>query len=384
MILFLLLGNFRAALITALAIPLSMLVTAIGMVQTKISGNLLSLGAIDFGIIVDGSVIIVENCLRMLAERQHQLGRTADARRAAGNGLPGQQAGAQRHRVRRGDHHHRLPADPRPDRRRGEDVPPDGADGDLRPGCRVRPVADVHPGHGRPGHPREGAGEGEPAGPRGGSACTSRCCARPFAGDGWWCRWRSLAFAGVAAACSPGSGQEFIPALDEQDMDIQTARIPSTGLTASLQTQQDIERTLGKFPQVERVFSKIGTAEVAADPMPMGKADTYVILKPRSAVARPAPAQERPDRPDSARRLAGVPGTSLEFTQPIQDRFNDLLAGTKGDVAVKVFGDDFEAMNKPAQEIAEDPAHDPRGGGRAGRSDRGVAADDGNAGQWPP
>ena len=145
-VLFLLLGNFRAALVTALVIPLSMLFAVTGMVQSQISGNLMSLGAIDFGLIVDGAVIIVENCLRRLAEEQHELGRPLDARRAARTIVSRRRSEVLRPaRVRQRDHHDRLPADPHADRRRGQDVPPDGVDGDPRAARGVDPLADVRP-----------------------------------------------------------------------------------------------------------------------------------------------------------------------------------------------------------------------------------------------
>lgn len=349
-ILFLLLGNFRAAFITALAIPLSMLVTAIGMVQTKVSGNLLSLGAIDFGIIIDGSVIIVENCLRMLAERQHQLERQLT-----------------------------LPERLETVFQASKQVRSATAFGEAIIITVYLPILALTGVEGKMFHPMAltvmfalvaafvlsltfipamvALGiRGKVREKENFIVAGAKHLYEPMLRVAIAWRWVVVPLAIVAFGASlllfGRLGQEFIPSLDEQDMDIQTSRIPSTGLIASLKTQQDIERTVGKFPQVARVFSKIGTAEIAADPMPMGKADTYVILKPRPMW--PDPHLPKIDLIEQiSKALAGVPGTNLEYTQPIQDRFNDLLAGTKGDVAVKVFGEDFNAMNKPAQQISK-------------------------------
>jgi cobalt-zinc-cadmium resistance protein CzcA len=127
--------------------------------------------------------------------------------------------------------------------------------------------------------------------------------------------------------------------------------VPSIGLSASLRIQQDMEEAISRFPEVALVFSKTGTADMASDPMPPSRADTFVIMKPRSQWPDPKlPKDKLIERLDAV--LEKVPGTAYEYTQPIQDRFNDLLAGTKGDVAVKIFGDDYEVMSKPAQAIA--------------------------------
>ena len=349
-ILFLLLGNFRAALITALAIPLSMLFMAIGMVQGKVSGNLLSLGAIDFGIIVDGSVIIVENCLRMLAEHQRQLGR-------------------------------KLTLSERLDVvfRASKQVRGATAFGEAIIITVYLPILALGGVEGKMFHPmaltvifalaaafvlsltfipamvalciRGRVREHENLLMRGAKRLYEPLLHLSIRG-----RWVVLPLAVLAFAGSLllfGSlGQEFIPTLDEGNIDIQTTRIPSTGLTVALQSQQQIERQLASMPQVVRVFSKIGTAEVAADPMPPGKADTYIMLRPREQWPDPRlPKNELIKQID--KRLEDVPGTLLEYTQPIQDRFNDLLAGTKGDIAVKVFGDDFDVMSRSADQIAK-------------------------------
>jgi cobalt-zinc-cadmium resistance protein CzcA len=146
-------------------------------------------------------------------------------------------------------------------------------------------------------------------------------------------------------------GQEFVPTLDEQDVAIEILRIPSTGLAQSTQMQLQVEKTLVAFPEVAAVFSKTGTAEMASDPVPPNSSDAFVILKPRDQWPTPT-------EPKSAlvRRLEtaveALPGNTYEFTQPIQLRFNELLAGVRSDVAVKVYGDDFDEMQTTAAAIA--------------------------------
>lgn len=345
----LLLGNVRAALIIAAIIPLSMLMTAIGMVKAGTSGNLLSLGAIDFGIIVDGSVFIVENCLRLLAERQHQLGR----------------------RLTLGE--------------RLEEV--------MRAAMpMVRPVAfgqaiimTVY----LPLLTLSGI-EGKMFQPMGVTVLLALVAAFVFsftflpamvaiclggrvkekeniivraAAMGYAptlrvaIRWRYgvivagvLIFAGSAWLFSR-LGQEFIPTLDEGNLAIQMQRIPSTSLTQSMAFQRDVEQTLAKFPEVEFVFSKTGTAELASDPEPQNSTDNFVMLHPRAQW--PDPKEEKQHLiARLSRELEKLPGNTMEFTQPIQMRFNELLAGTRSDIAVKVFGEKFEEMVPIGEKIA--------------------------------
>jgi len=347
-VLFLLLGNFRAAVITALAIPLSMLLTAIGMVQTGTSGNLMSLGAIDFGLIVDGAVIIVENCLRLLAEKQHELKRTLTTKERLQVVL---HASTQ--------------------------VRSATAFGEAIIMIVYIPLLFLTGVEGKMFRPMAmtvifalGAAfvlslTFIPAmvaiGIRG----------RVQEKENFFIRWAKVAYAPalrlairlrlftVAAAVLlfvlslamfSRLGQEFVPTLSELDFAVQAIRIPSTSLSQSTEMQLEIERELKKLPEVETVFSKTGTAEVAADPMPPNISDTFVILKPRADW--PDPAETKEDvRERIEQQLSGQLGNNYEYTQPIQMRFNELIAGVRGDVAVKVFGDDSDVLFDTAQKI---------------------------------
>ncbi len=348
-VLFALLGNLRAALITALAIPLSMLLTAIGMVETRTSGNLMSLGAIDFGLIVDGAVIVVENCLRVLAERQHALGRplTLPERLAAVRDASAQVRGATAF---------------------GEAIIITvyipilfltGVEGKM-----FRPMAltvifalsaafvlsltfvpaMVALWVRGPVRERE-----NPL-----IALVKRAYQPTLR---WALRLRWLVVVGAVAACAGAGwlfgrlGQEFVPTLSELDLLVHAARIPSTGVEQSTRMQRDLERALPAFPEVALVFSRTGTAEMASDPMPPSLSDTFVILEPRDAWPDPSDTKEDV-RARIAAALARIPGNRYEFTQPIQMRFNELLAGVRGDLAVRVFGDDFAVLQPVAAQVA--------------------------------
>ncbi|BEV45317.1 CusA/CzcA family heavy metal efflux RND transporter [Afipia carboxidovorans] len=348
-VLLILLGNLRAAIITAIVIPLAMLMTAIGMVESRISANLMSLGALDFGLIVDGAVIITENCLRHLAERQRELGRLLS-------------------------------------RAERLDTVRDAAQEMIRPSVYGQAIiilvyvpllsfTDV---------------EGKMFEPMALTVIlalasafvlsltlvpaavalfvTGRVTEKDNAAVGWLKRHYEPLLRKAIARPAPviGSasflvcaslalfttlGQEFIPSLDEQNIALHALRIPSTSLSESQRMQLDVEKTIAGLPEVETVFSKTGTAEIASDPMPPNASDTFVILKPRAQWPDPASSKE-----DLVHRIsdavAKLPGQAYEFTQPIQMRFNELLAGVRGDIAVKVFGDDFEAMLRAANQIA--------------------------------
>jgi cobalt-zinc-cadmium resistance protein CzcA len=350
-VLFLMLGNLRAALITALAIPLSMLLTAIGMVQTRTSGNLMSLGAIDFGLIVDGAVIIVENCLRKLAQRQHELGRplTLDERLAVT--LAG-----------------------------SKQVLPAAVFGSAIITTVYVPILTLTGVEGKMFHPMAltvifalGAAlvlslTLVPA--LVASFITSRVQERESRLMSWAkrayapglraaLRWHTgvivaagLLFLGSLVLFSR-LGQEFAPTLSELDVLVQAYRIPSTSLSEATRMQRDLEARIKDFPEIAFVFSRTGTAEMAADPMPPYISDTFVMLKPRSAW--PDPSETKADVQERIEHaLAELPGNSYELTQPIQMRFNELLAGVRGDLAIKVFGDEFETLVPLAEQIARE------------------------------
>lgn len=348
-ILVLMLGNFRAAVITALAIPISMLIAAMGMVRLGVSGNLLSLGAIDFGIIVDGAVIIVENCVRHLGHAQARLGRlptlkerlnivfdaTREVRQATMFGeaiiivvflpiltLTGVE---------------------------GKMFYPMAATFILALlGAFVLSITFI------------------PA------MVALTITGRIHEKENFfvaWVKWfyepvlhvalrlralvvivAILAFAGTGWLFM-SLGQEFIPSLDEGNTALQSLRIPSTSLTKSTAMQLEVESVVSKLPEVELIFSKTGTAEIAFDPMPPSISDAYIILKPREAW--PNPAMTRSELQQKIEEVvADLPGQNYESSQPIQLRFNELLAGVRGDLAIKVFGDDFEKLIPVANEIA--------------------------------
>ena len=348
-VLFLLLGNLRAALITALAIPLSMLLTAIGMVRAGVSGNLMSLGALDFGLIVDGAVIIVENCLRRLAERQHALGRLLT--------LP--------------ERLHEVWVATR------EMIQP-SVFGQAIIITVYLPILSLTGIEGKMFTPMAMTVIFALVGAFVLSltfvpAMVALCIrGRVKEKDNVLVRGAKWVYAPVlrlalrlryvmvalAIAAFVGAfllfgtlGQEFVPTLDEQDLAMQAARIPSTSLTQSLQMQLQVEKVLSVFPEVAFVFSKTGTAEVASDPMPPNFSDTFIILKPRDQWPDPTePKSAFVQRLEEA--LETLPGNVYEFTQPVQLRFNELISGVRSDVAVKVYGDNFDEMQTTAAAIA--------------------------------
>ena len=348
-VLFVLLGNMRAALIAALAIPISMLLTAIGMVESKISGNLMSLGAIDFGLIVDGAVIIVENCLRRLAEKQHQLGRLLKLDERLSEVTEATQ----------------------------EMIQP-SVFGQAIIITVYIPILFLTGVEGKMFQPM---------------AITvifalvaafilsltlvPAVVALSFTGKvsekevkiievvksfyapalSWVLEKRALVISlsaflfFISAFAFYNLGQEFIPTLDEKDLAMNALRIPSTGINQSTEMQLELEKEISKFSEVQFIFSKTGTAEVASDPMPPSASDTFIILKPKHEWPNP-----KEDKASLIERIqeavSKLPGNNYEFTQPIQMRFNELLSGVRGDVAVKVFGEDFETLLPFANQIA--------------------------------
>ncbi|ULX52406.1 cation transporter [Cupriavidus taiwanensis] len=349
-ILFLFLGNLRAALITALVIPLSMLFTFTGMVHYRISANLMSLGALDFGIIVDGAVVIVENCVRRLAHAQAAQGRalTRDERL--------QEVFAAAREARRPLLY-----------------------GQLIIMVVYLPIFALTGVEGKMFHPMAFTVVLALLGAMVLSVTFVPAAVALFIGNrvaerenrlmGWARRRYAvllervlastpvvLAGAGVAVvlclAIATRLGSEFVPSLNEGDLAVQALRIPGTSLTQSVAMQQQVETALkAKFPEIERIFARTGTAEIASDPMPPNISDGYIMLKPESQW--PEPRRTRDALIAAIRAEVGkLPGNNYEFSQPIQLRFNELISGVRSDVAVKVFGDDNAVLEQTANRIA--------------------------------
>ncbi len=347
-VLFALLGNFRAALITAAVIPLAMLFTLTGMVRGGVSGNLMSLGALDFGLIVDGAVIIIENCLRRFGEVQHALGRvmTREERFEA-------TASATAEVIR----------------------PSLFGVGIIT--AVYLPIFALTGVEGKMFHPMAITVVLALTGAMLLSLTFVPAAVAVFLGGRVdekenraiaWCkrryapllraslRARAPVVAGAAlltvlcGLLATRLGSEFVPNLDEGDVVVQALRIPGTSLTQSVEMQKTLEAALAKLPEVERVFGRIGTAEVANDPMPPSIADTFVMLKDREDWPDPGkPKAELLDAINEA--IAAVPGNNYEFTQPIQMRTNELISGVRADVAVKLYGDDLDQLVRTASRI---------------------------------
>lgn len=347
-VLFALLGNIRAALITAAVIPLAMLMTITGMVRGGVSGNLMSLGALDFGLIVDGAVIIIENCLRRFGEAQHRLGRVLS-----------------------------------PDER--FDLTATATAEVIRPSlfgvgiitAVYLPIFALSGVEGKLFHPMAITVVLALTAAMALSLSFVPAAAAAFLGGRvqeqenrlllairrgyapllrWALRARVAVVAGAAllvvltGLLATRLGSEFIPGLDEGDIAMHAMRIPGTSLSQALAMQITLEARIREFPEVARVVGKLGTGEVATDPMPPSVADTFIFLK------------DRPDWPDprkpKARLVAEIeaavkqlPGNNYEFTQPIQMRMNELISGVRADVAVKVYGDDLDTLVEVAERI---------------------------------
>jgi len=347
-VLFLLLGNFRAALITAAVIPLSMLFTVIGMLRGGVSGNLMSLGALDFGLIVDGAVIIIENCLRRFGEAQHALGRELSKEERF-------------------------------------DLTASATAEVIRPSlfgvgiitAVYLPIFALSGIEGKMFHPMAITVVLALTGAMLLSLTYVPAAVAAFLGGRvaekenrilqwsraryapmlvWSLRHRKavlVSAAALVAVCglfAARLGTEFIPSLDEGDLTVHALRIPGTSLTQAVSMQAALEQSFARLPEVDRVFSKIGTAEIANDPMPPSVTDTFVMLKPREAWPDPrkARAEFLEELEAVARRL---PGNNYEFTQPIQMRMNELISGVRADVAVKVYGDDLDRLVEVAEQV---------------------------------
>ena len=347
-VLLLLLGNIRAALITAAVIPIAMLMTITGMVRGGVSGNLMSLGALDFGLIVDGAVIIIENCIRRFGDRQHALGRLLT-------------------REERFDLTAAATA---------EVIKP-SLFGVAIIAAVYLPVFALTGIEGKMFHPMAFTvvlaltaamllsltfvpaavavflgGKVQEKESR-----VLQAVRRAYAPAlDWALRFRVPVVAGAAALVvvfgllASRLGSEFIPSLDEGDIALHALRIPGTSLGQAVTMQATLEARIKQFPEVARVFGKLGTAEVATDPMPPSVADTFIMLKPR---------EQWPDpRKTKAALVAEIeaavkqlPGNNYEFTQPIQMRMNELISGVRADVAIKLYGDDLETLVEVGKQL---------------------------------
>jgi cobalt-zinc-cadmium resistance protein CzcA len=348
-ILFLFLGNVRAALLTALVIPLSMLFAISGMAANKVSGNLMSLGAIDFGLIVDGSVIVVENCLRQLGLAQHQHGRLLSLQERAAvvlaatkevmtpamfgvliimlvylpifalSGIEGKMFQPMAFTV--------IAA----------------LLGALLLAITFIPAAIVLFVRGKISEQENRLMRGLR---RGYQPLLRVSITLPLLWVG-----AALLLLGVTLWQANNMGSEFLPKLDEGDIAMHALRIPGTSLSQSVDMQMQLEADIATMPEVLRVFSKIGTPEVATDPMPPNVADTFIIMKPQSDW--PNPAKTRAQFDQELRTLVEqIPGNKYEFTQPIEMRFNELIAGVRTDVAVRVYGDDLDVLAEIGEQVA--------------------------------
>jgi len=345
-VLFLLLGNVRAALLTAAVIPLAMLMTISGMVQTKTTANLMSLGALDFGLIVDGAVIIVENCLRRLSDSARN-GRLDFAGRLA------VVQGATKEVIR--------PA----------------LFGVFIITAVYVPIFALTGVEGKMFHPMATtvviallsamilSVTFVPASvavifrnpvieKRNLIVSSARALYRPLLVGAIRVRWLTIAIA-VALVAVFGTfalrlGTEFVPNLDEGDIAMHALRIPGTSLTQAIQLQEELESRIRQMPEVERIFAKIGSAEIATDPMPPSVADNFIILKPREEWPNSAKTKQQVVA-DLEAVVTPVPGNRYEFLQPIQMRFNELIAGVRAELAVKVFGDDLDTLVELGTEL---------------------------------
>jgi heavy metal efflux system protein len=349
-VLFLLLGNFRAAIITACVIPVTMLVTASGMLDARISANLMSLGALDFGLIVDGAVIIAENSLRHLAEGQRKLGRALSLEE-------------------------RLT------------VVRDSASEMIRPTVYGQiiiilvyvPLLAFTGVEGKTFEPMAltvmialaaaflisltfvpaaiaiavsgPVRESESIIVRKMKEAYAPVLARAIAQPAPPIALAAILFVGALLVFS-GLGQEFTPTLDEKNIVMEVKRVPSTALAQSQAMQLLIEKQISKFPQVAFVFSRTGTPDLAADPMPPSASDTYIIVKPQDEWPDPSMSKDDLIKEIEAEAIK-LPGNKVGFSQPIEMRFNELIAGVREDLGVKVFGDDFDQMQRTAVRIAD-------------------------------
>lgn len=349
-VLFLLLGNIRAALITAAVIPLAMLATITGMVKAGVSANLMSLGALDFGLIVDGAVIIVENATRRLSNAQKRHGSIL----------------SQKQRL---------------------SVVYSATNEVIKPSLFgvfiitivYIPLFSLTGVEGKMFHPMAATVvmalmaalvlsltlvpaavalfmTGEISEKESAVFSTAKSLYKPLLLAAMKLRWFLLAACAALLACtvwlSTTLGSEFTPQLNEEDILLQAIRIPGTSLNQSVTMQKAIELKVQQFPQVNNVFSRIGTPEVANDPMPPNIADTYVMLLPREQWPDPSLSHAELAA-NIVESLSDQLGNNFELTQPIEMRFNELLSGVRADLGIKIIGDDLGQLLKTANAIRE-------------------------------
>lgn len=351
-VLFLLLGNVRAALITAAVIPLTMLLTITGMVENKVSANLMSLGALDFGLIVDGAVIIVENCMRRFGERQHELGRLLTR-----------------------DERFELTADA------SVEVIKPSLFGLFIITAVYLPIFALTGVEGKMFHPMAftvvialtfAMALSLTFVP----AAIAQFVTGKVEEKETWVMGRlqrlyaplllkalNMRVAVVAGAAvlvvvigllAARLGTEFIPQLDEGDIALHALRIPGTSLSQAVGMQTLLEARIKQFPEVDQVVAKLGTAEVATDPMPPSVADTFIMLKDRADWPDPRKSKVALIE-EMETAVRAIPGNNYEFTQPVQMRMNELIAGVRAEVAIKLYGDDLDqlaAVGKSIEEVA--------------------------------
>ena len=348
-ILFLLLGNIRAALVAAAIIPLSMLFTITGMVGNKISGNLMSLGALDFGIIVDGAVIIVENCIRCLAESQHKHGRILAPRERFAVVY---QATKQ--------------------------VVVPSLFGSVIIMVVYLPIFALTGVEGKMFHPmaftvvvalvgamifsitfvpalvaillRGKISEKENFAIRGVKALYAPLL-RSALEHRTFVVTAAIVLMALSGLLASRMGSEFVPSLDEGDIALQALRMPSTGITQSVTMQKQLEKKLMTLPEIDKVFARTGSSEVATDPMPPNISDGYVMLKPQSQW--PNPEMTKAELADKIRDTAQtLLGNNYEVSQPIEMRFNELISGVRSDLGIMIYGDDTDVLLDTGNKLA--------------------------------
>ena len=347
-VLFLLLGNIRAAIITAAVIPLAMLATITGMVRTGVSANLMSLGALDFGLIVDGAVIIVENCIRRLSESQRRTGAI-------------------------------LPLKERLEvvfEATNEVIGP-SLFGVMIITIVYIPIFSLTGVEGKMFHPMAATVilallaamvfsitivpaavamfmSGKVSEKESPIITGAKSVYRPVLEWALKLRWLVVGAATLLVIISVWFGMrlgsEFVPQLDEGDIALHAMRVPGTGIEQAVDMQKRLEQVIMQYPQVSTVFAKTGTAEVATDAMPPNVTDTFVMLKPIDRWPNPALSKAKFVE-QLERDLQNVPGNNYEFTQPIQMRFNELISGVRADLGIKIYGDDLDKLRDSAGDV---------------------------------